>query len=86
MAPWQSFVLEMTKALLSWPTVALIVFLVLIRKAGAVSALVDSVADRVGRVSISRSGVHIETVPRGRDFVEELPYRERPAERRKDVR
>jgi hypothetical protein len=86
MGPWQLFVLEMTKVVLSWPAVSLIIFLVLVRKAGVVSGLLSSVTDRVGKISISKTGVHIETVPRGRDFVEEVPYREKPFERRKDVR
>lgn len=86
MGPWQSFVLEMTKVVLSWPAVFLIAFLVLIRKAEQVSGLIGTITDRVRKVSISRSGVHIETVPRGKEFVEEVPYREKPPDRGRGMR
>jgi hypothetical protein len=86
MGPWQSFVFEMTKVLLSWPPVFLVIFLVLIAKAGAASELLENIGDRVRKVSISKTGVHFETLPRGRDLLEELPYREKSPERRQDVR
>lgn len=78
MGPWQSFVLEMTRTIVSWPTISLIIFWVLMRKAEHVTGLVERVSDRVRKFSISTSGLEIETVPQGQEFVEERPYPRKP--------
>lgn len=64
MGPWMTFAVEMTKALFSWPTVGLIAVLLTFAKSARIIEVVNSIADRIEQVSISKDSFTIKTLPR----------------------
>jgi hypothetical protein len=78
LTPWMALVLEMTRTVLSWPSVALIMFVTLIAKTRRLSFKdFADMAGRFGRVAISSKGIEFEFVgsfPTEEQLLEELPY------------
>ena len=85
MGPRLEFVLLMTKVLLSWPPVVLVIFLISLSNHKKFHDLVDKVADRIKRVSFTEKGFDIETLPRGPQFLTDVPYSDRDRVEIKDI-
>ncbi len=85
MGPRLEFILQMTKVLLSWPPVVFAIFLISLRNHKKLHDLVDKIADRVKRVSVTEKGFDIETLPRGPQFLTDVPYSERDRIEIKDI-
>ena len=73
-----TFLLEITKAVLVWPSVALIALVVLVVKMRRLSFKdFADIVSRLTRIAISPKGIEVEfvsSVPTGEQLLEEVPY------------